>query len=173
MMNLLTHWNRIRWNQLNELEDLQHSLRSLFSRSCGHGPEEHAGVAQWIPLVDVSEDATRYVLRVELPRVKPADVKLNLEEGTLLITGDRKFDQNGKKDHQVEHAYGRFAHSFVLPADARPAKVRSAFKNGVLIVHLAKNGCGLDAVRVYTSLFPQTRTAKKNKNENETAIIPR
>ena len=172
-MNPLTCWNRIRWNQLNELEDLQHSLRSLFSRSCGHGPEEHVRVAHWIPLVDVSEDAARYVLRVELPRVKQEDVKLNLADGTLTITGDRRFDQNGKKDHRVEHAYGRFAHSFVLPADARPAKVSSVFKNGVLTVHLAKNGCGLAAARVYTSLFPQTRPAKKNENENETAIIPR
>lgn len=141
-MNPLTSWNRLRWNQLNELEDLQHSLRSLFSRSRGHLAEEQAHVAQWIPLVDVSEDDARYVLRAELPRVKQEDVKLDLEDGTLTITGDRKFDQNGKKDHRVEHAYGRFAHSFVLPADARPAKISSVFKNGVLTVYLAKNDKG-------------------------------
>ena len=141
-MNPLTCWNRLRWNQLNELEDLQHSLRSLFSRSRGHWAEEKTRVAQWIPLVSVSEEDARYVLRVELPRVEQEDVKLHLEDGTLTITGDRKFDQNGKKDHRVEHAYGRFVHSFVLPADACPAKISSVFKNGVLTVHFAKNDKG-------------------------------
>jgi HSP20 family protein len=174
-MNPLTRWNRIRWTQLNELEDLQHSLRSLFSRSRSrrHGPEEQVRVAQWIPLVSVSEDAAGYALRAELPRVKPEDVKIALEDGTLTITGDRKFDKNGKKDRRVEHAYGRFAHNFVLPADARPAKIRSVFKHGVLTVHLTKNGCSLAAARVRAALFPETQTAKKNENENETAIIPR
>jgi HSP20 family molecular chaperone IbpA len=96
-----------------------------------------------------------------------------LEDGTLLITGDRKFGQNGKKDPRVEHAYGRFAHSFVLPADARPARISSVFKFGVLTVHLGKNGCSLAVARVRASLFPETQTTKKNENENETAIIPR
>jgi len=99
-------------------------------------------VAQWIPLVDVSEDDAGYLLRAELPRVKQEDVKISVEDGTLTITGDRKLDQNGRKDHHVEHAYGRFAHSFALPAEARPAKVSSEFKNGVLTVHLAKNDKG-------------------------------
>jgi HSP20 family molecular chaperone IbpA len=44
-----------------------------------------------------------------------------------------------KADHPIEHAYGRFSHSFELPADARPAKVSANFTNGVLIVHLARN----------------------------------
>jgi HSP20 family protein len=142
MMNPLTCWNRLRWNQLNELEDLQHSLRSLFSRSRGHWAEEQTRVAQWIPVLEVSEDAAGYVLKAELPGVKQEDVKLNLEDGTLTITGDRKFDQNATRDQPVERAYGRFAHSFVLPADARPAKLSSVFTNGVLTVHLAKNDKG-------------------------------
>jgi HSP20 family protein len=173
MMNPLTCWNRLRWNQLNELEDLQHSLRSLFSRSRGHWAEAQARVVQWIPVVEVSEDDASYVLRAELPGVKQEDLKLHLEDGTLTITGVRKFDQNARRDHPVERAYGRFAHSFVLPADARPAKIGSVFKDGVLTVHLAKNGCGLAGAGPCASLFPEIQTSKRNENENETAIIPR
>ncbi len=134
IMNPLT-----RWNQLNELEDRQHSLRSLFSRSQVHWPEEHASAAQWIPLVDISEHVGEYVINAELPQVKSEDVKVTIDDATLTITGDRKFDQNSKKDQPVEHAYGCFAHSFALPHNARPARVTAVFKNGVLTVHLAKN----------------------------------
>jgi len=138
-MNALRHWNELRWNQLNKLEDLQHSLLSLFSRSRVRWPERHLTAGQWIPLVDVSEEARRYVIKAELPQVMKEDVKIAIEAGTLTITGDRNFDRNSKKDHPIEHAYGRFSHSFELPADARPGKVSTMFKNGVLIVHLARN----------------------------------
>jgi HSP20 family protein len=175
MMNALTNWNRLRWNQSNKLEASQHTLRSLFSRSRRQRPEENARAAQWIPLVDVSENAGGYVLRAELPQVKQEDVKLGLEDGTLTITGDRKFNQNCKKDHRVEHACGRFAHSFVLPTDARPAKVSSVLINGILTVHVAKNGCGPVVARPRASLFSKNQPLKKNESENEheTALIPR
>jgi HSP20 family protein len=141
-MNALT-----RRDHVDGLEDLQHNLPILFSRPPVHWPEQHLGPPQWIPLVVVSENARGYVLKAELPQVKQADVKITIDDGTLTITGDRKFEQNHNKDHRVEHALGRFAHSFVLPIDARPARVSAVFKNGVLIVHLAKN----DAIRATTA----------------------
>ncbi len=136
-----------RWNQSNELADLQHSLGSLFSRPCVHRPEQHLRAPQCIPLVAVSENAREYVLKVELPQVKQEDAKITTEDGTLTITGERKFNLNCKKDHAVEHAFGRFAHSFQVPADARPAKVSAGFKRGVLTIHLAKSPCALFASR--------------------------
>ena len=126
-------------NQLNELDDLQHRLRNLVRRSRTSRRERQARLPQWIPLVEVSEDARGYVIKAELPQVKKEDVRITLEEGTLIITGERKFDQNSKKDHPSALAYGRFAHSLVIPNDARPARVTTMFKNGVLIVHLTRN----------------------------------
>jgi len=138
-MNPLTHWNQSRLNQLNEMDDLQHTLRNLVRRSRANRREDQARVAQWIPLVEVSEDARGYVIKAELPKVKKEDVRITLENGTLTITGERKFDQNSKKDEPLALSYGRFAHSFVIPNDARPARVTTVFKNGVLIVHLTRN----------------------------------
>ena len=143
-----------RWNQLNELEDLQHSLGSLFSRPCAHRSERHLRAPQRIPLVAVSENSRGYVLKVELPQVKQEDAKITIEEGTLTITGHRKFNLNRKKDRAVEHAYGRFAHSFQVPADARPAKVSVGFKKGVLTIHLAKSRCVLFASRPRAFVLP-------------------
>jgi HSP20 family protein len=137
-MNTLT-----RWNQLRQLEALQHGLGSLFSRSQAQWPEgqeEPMAVAEWAPLVDICEDDKEYLIKAELPEVKKEDVKVTAEEGTLTITGERKFEkeEKGKKYHRVERSYGSFVRNFSLPDDASPAKVSAEFKDGVLTVHLTK-----------------------------------
>ena len=139
-MNTLAHWN-----QFKELEALHNSLGSLFSRPQVPRPEGQEEtpmrVAEWTPLVDISEDAKEYLIKAELPEVKKADVKITMEDGTLTISGDRKYEkaENGKKYHRVERAYGSFGRSFSLPEDASPAKVSAEFKDGVLVVHLVKD----------------------------------
>ena len=132
-----------RWNQLRQLEALQHGLGSLFSRAPAQWPEgqeEQIAVPEWAPLVDISEDDKEYLIKAELPEVKREDVRVTAEEGTLTITGERKFEkeEKGKKYHRVERSYGSFVRNFSFPDDASPAKVTADFKDGVLNVHLAK-----------------------------------
>jgi HSP20 family protein len=138
MMNTFT-----RWNQLKELDALRLGLGSLFNRSPAQWPEgqeEPLAVAEWTPLVDISEDEKEYLIKAELPEVKKEDVKVTAEEGTLTITGERKFEkaEKNKKYHRVERAYGSFGRSFSFPDDASPGKVSADFKDGVLTVRLAK-----------------------------------
>ena len=136
--------NRLkRWHQQKAMEAWQHALGSLFSRSPAQWPEgqeEPMAVAEWAPLVDISEDDQEYLIKAELPEVKKEDVKVTAEEGTLTIMGERKFEkeEKGKKYHRVERSYGSFVRNFSLPDDASPAKVSAEFKDGVLSVHLAK-----------------------------------
>ena len=153
-----------RWNQLGEMEDLQHSLGSLFGRACAHRSERYLRAPQRIPLAAVSENARGYVLKVELPQVKQEDAKIAIEDGTLTITGDRKFNLNRKKDRAVEHTYGRFEHSFQVPADARPAKVSAVFKKGVLTVHLAKRPRVLFASRPRVFVLPNVAPEPQGSN---------
>jgi len=138
-MNTLT-----RWNQLKELESLHNGLNSLFSRPpalVAEGQEEPLAMAEWSPLVDISEDDKEYLIKAELPEVKKEDVKVTAEDGTLTIMGERKFEkeEKSKKYHRVERAYGSFGRRFSLPDDASPAKVSAEFKEGVLTVHLVKD----------------------------------
>ena len=138
-MNALT-----RWNQLKELEALRHGLGSLLNRSPAQWPEgqeEPIAVAEWSPLVDISEDDKEYLIKAELPEVKKEDVKVTAENGTLTITGERRYEKEdkNKKYHRVERAYGSFGRSFSFPDDASPGKVSAEFKDGVLTVHLAKD----------------------------------
>ena len=131
-----------RWNKLRQLEALQHGLGSLFTASPVQGQEareEPLAVAEWAPLVDISEDDREYLIKAELPEVKREDVKVTAEEGTLTITGERKFEkEEGKKYHRVERAYVSFVRNFSLPDDVSPAKGSAELKDGVLTVHLAK-----------------------------------
>ena len=138
-MNTLT-----RWNQLRQLEALQHGLGSLFSRSPAQWPEgqeEQIAVPEWAPLVDISEDDKEYLIKAELPEVRKEDVKVTAEEGTVTITGERKFEKEEKKKkyHRVERGYGTFMRSFTLPDDADANKIKADFKNGVLTLHLPKS----------------------------------
>jgi HSP20 family protein len=137
-MNALT-----RWNPLRELEDFQNRILSAFkpvSRDVGNG-HEALTMAEWMPLVDVAEDEKEYFITAELPEVKKEDVKVTLENGTLTITGERKFEkeEKNKKYHRVERSYGTFARSFALPNDGDAAKVNAEFKDGMLKVRVAKS----------------------------------
>jgi HSP20 family protein len=134
-----------RWNHLKEMETFQHGLEGLLRRSSVHWPEGQEeppmAVAEWSPLVDISENDNEYRIKAELPEVKKEDVKVTAEAGTLTIMGERKFEQEekGRRFHRIERAYGTFGRTFSLPDDANPARVTAEFKDGVLTVHLVKD----------------------------------
>jgi HSP20 family protein len=136
-MNAIT-----RWDPVKEMEETHNRLSNLFGRTparLGEGKEESIAVAEWAPLVDITEDDKEYIIKTELPEVKKEDVKVSVENGLLTIVGERKFEkEENKKYHRVERAYGRFLRSFVLPEGVDRDKVNAEFRDGVLKVHLAK-----------------------------------
>jgi HSP20 family protein len=137
-MNALRHWNQQKF-----LDAWQHALGNLVTRApvgWPEGQQEPLAVAEWAPLVDISEDEVEYLIKAELPDVRKEDVRITAEDGTLTLTGERKFEkeEKGKKYHRVERSYGTFLRNFSLPDDASPERVTADFKDGVLTVHLAK-----------------------------------
>ena len=145
-MSALTRWNPVRelseWNPFREMDEFHNRLGRFFgsnnSRSKGR---EDITVAEWSPLVDITEDDKEYLIKAELPEVKKDEVKVRVEDGVLYISGERRFEkeEKGKRYHRVERAYGSFTRSFTLPDDADPAKVQAHFKDGLLSVHVAKD----------------------------------
>jgi HSP20 family protein len=98
-------------------------------------------VADWVPLVDITEDEKEYLIKVELPEVKREDVKVMIQDGVLTIQGERKadYEDKGKKYHRTERMHGTFLRSFTLPDDADETKVLAEVKDGVLKVHVPKS----------------------------------
>jgi HSP20 family protein len=137
-MNTLTHWNPFR-----EMQDLQnrvlHALQNK-AAAAGNGQQKSITVAEWAPAVDITEDATEYLIKAELPEIKREDVKVTVENGMLILSGERRLDkeENGRKFHRVERAYGSFLRSFHVPEDTDTEKVSAEFKDGVLLIHLPK-----------------------------------
>jgi HSP20 family protein len=131
------------WNPIRELDEMHNRLSRLFGTAPlrrGNGREEIT-VAEWAPLVDITEDDQEYLIKAELPEVKKGDVKVRVEDGVLTISGERHFEkeEKNKRYHRVERAYGSFLRSFTLPEDADANKVNAEFKDGVLKVHVAKS----------------------------------
>ncbi len=102
--------------------------------------KEPITVAQWSPLVDVTEDDQEYLVKAELPELKKEEVKVTVENGELTISGERKFEkeEKDKKYHRIERSYGSFSRSFFLPEGVNGEKIAADFKEGVLTVHLPK-----------------------------------
>ena len=80
-------------------------------------------------------------MKADLPEMKKDEIKVNVENGVLSVSGERKAEkeEKNKKFHRIERSYGSFLRSFTLPEDADGAKVAAEFKDGVLKVHLPKS----------------------------------
>src|SRR5438046_10700460 len=121
-----------RWDPLKEMEELQNRLSGLFGRAPvrrKNGEQESITVAEWAPLVDITEDDKEYLITAELPEVKKEDVKVAVENGVLTVSGERKSEEEerNKKYHRNERADGRIERSFMVPdhacADRMSAKL--------------------------------------------------
>jgi len=144
-MSVLTRWEpTTRWNPFKELEEMEKRLSGYFGRTptpAGTDKKEAITVAEWSPLVDISEDDKEYVIKAELPEMKKEEIKINVHDDVLAISGERQYEkeEKGKKYHRVERAYSSFLRSFTLPEDADSSKVNAEYKDGVLKVHLPKS----------------------------------
>lgn len=143
-MGALTRWDPFRIDPFRELEEMSNRLSRIFGRPLPpkEGGKEEMTVAEWSPLVDITEDEKEYLIKAELPEVKKEDVKISIHDDVLSISGERKYEkeEKGKKYHRVERAYGSFLRSFTLPEDTDAGKISADYKDGVLKVHLAKSG---------------------------------
>lgn len=95
----------------------------------------------WIPPVDIVENENELVVKADIPDVKFEDIDVKLENGTLTLRGERKFEkqESGKGGwHRVERSYGTFERSFTLPDTVDPEHVKADYKNGTLTVTLPK-----------------------------------
>lgn len=133
----------VKWDPFRDLEEMSDRLNRIFVRPAvwqTHGREVMT-VADWTPTVDISETASEYVIKAELPEIKKEEVKVTVEDGVLTIVGERKQEkeESGKKFHRIERSYGRFVRSFTLPDSVDAGQVKAEYADGVLNLHLPKS----------------------------------
>jgi HSP20 family protein len=139
----MTHLSRR--SSLGELTTLQDRLNQILtpfgplSRLVG-GAEQELTVGRFVPAVDIYEDDHNITLTAEVPGIEDKDLEINLENGVLTISGERKMENEEKQNnfHRVERSYGRFTRSFTLPPTVDTEDVKAEFSNGVLTITVPK-----------------------------------
>ena len=122
---------------------LQHDPLSnlrLFEDAVTRIMSEPRASRPWSPPVDIVETENELTVKADLPDVRLADIDVRVENQTLSIKGERRFEENstGKGYHRIERSYGRFMRSFSVPNSVDTEKVSADYKDGVLTVSLPK-----------------------------------
>jgi HSP20 family protein len=127
--------NLIPWSPFRELDQ----LLSRYARDAGLGAAGEN--VQWRPNADIVENDKEYLIKADLPEVKRENIDINVENGVLTLSGERRVEKStdNEKEHRRETFYGRFARSFALPEDVDHDKINADYKDGVLKVHLPKS----------------------------------
>jgi HSP20 family protein len=131
----------VRWEPLRELGTLQNEMNRLFNTVFdAPAPGNGGGLRRWMPAMDLVEADDRFVLTADLPGLGEDDVKIEFDDGTLTVSGERKAVNEAKKDgyHRVERAYGSFSRSLTLPQGVDPEAVTASFDRGVLEISIPK-----------------------------------
>jgi HSP20 family protein len=132
----------VRWEPFRELNALQSEMNRLFN-SVFEGPTTGGNggtLRRWMPAMDLLESGDHFVLRADLPGMSEEDVKIELEDSTLTISGERKVEHETDQEgyYRVERASGSFQRSLTLPKGVDPEGVTANFDRGVLEVRIPK-----------------------------------
>ena len=129
-MKIIQYQRPVAWPTFGRLTSLQDELNCLFES------QEPA----WSPALDVQEDKDSFKVRVELPGLKREDIEVSLQEGAVVISGERKEEtvSEGTEVHRQERRYGEFTRTLTLPTAVSEDKVAAQYKDGILTVTLPK-----------------------------------
>jgi len=128
-----------RWDPFREFTTLQDRMNRLFRDS--HGDHEEAlTTSTFAPAVDVYEDEHNITLNIEVPGIEEKDIDVRIENNTLTVHGERKFEKEQKEENfrRVERQYGSFTRSFTLPNTVDTENIQANYDKGILKIQLAK-----------------------------------
>ena len=129
----------LRYNSFPETEEFPAGVR-LFQDTLNRLLSDQPNSRPWAPPVDIFETENELVLKADVPDVKLEDIDIQLENGTLTLKGERRFEkgEDNKGFHRIERSYGSFVRYFTLPETVDAEHVRAQYDNGVLTVTLPK-----------------------------------
>jgi HSP20 family protein len=125
------------WPTLGRLTDLREEIDRLFEAPLARTSE----FLGWAPAFDVYEEKDNFVVKAELPGMKKEDISVSLQDGSLIISGERKSEtkSEGAEVYRAERYVGKFQRSVTLPTPVTAGKVTAEYKDGILTVTLPKS----------------------------------
>jgi HSP20 family protein len=129
----------IKYAPFTDSEDFPTGVR-VFQDTINRLLSDQTATRPWAPTVYIFETENELVLKADVPGVDLKDIDIQIENGTLTLKGERKFerDENSKGFHRLERSYGSFVRYFTLPDTVDTEKVKAEYSNGVLSVTLPK-----------------------------------
>jgi HSP20 family protein len=127
-----------RWDPFREIVILQNRINPLF-RAMGER-ENPLTTASFVPAVDVYEDTNKVVLKLEVPGIDEKDLDIRMENNTLTVKGERKFETEEKEENfrRIERRFGSFFRSFTVPSTVDTENIGATYNAGVLKLELNK-----------------------------------
>jgi len=132
----ITRWRRDPF--VSQLTNLQDEMNRRFEGLFSPGGEEPA--PRFVPPMDIAENGDGYVVKTEIPGMKPEDIHIDLTGNTLTIKGEKKVEAETKEEnyHRIERSFGSFVRRVELPQGVDPERVEAAYDQGVLTVKVSK-----------------------------------
>ena len=129
------------WRPFAGLESFGSQFSQLVDQTPGRGPRSASSASTvWYPAVDVLESKDSYLLRAELPGMNREDFNLEVKNGMLTISGERKFEEliSGVQYRSVERVSGEFSRSFYLPQTVQQNGIQATYRDGILEIYVPK-----------------------------------
>jgi len=120
---------------------MREKMNRLFEDSLAQkGEDKDMMTSNWAPAVDIYETANELVLTAEVPGIEEKDIEIKIEDNTLTLRGERKFEKETKEEnfHRIERSYGSFFRAFSLPNSVDSDRIQAEHENGVLRVIMPK-----------------------------------
>ncbi|MEE8377683.1 MAG: Hsp20/alpha crystallin family protein, partial [Candidatus Aminicenantaceae bacterium] len=120
---------------------IREKMNPLFEEAViSRGEEKDLVSSSWTPTVDIFETENELVLSAEVPGINEKDIEIKIEDNTLTLRGERKFENETKEEnyHRIERAYGSFFRSFSLPLSINQDIIKAEHLNGVLKIIMPK-----------------------------------
>jgi len=134
----------VRYRQRAPQLALQDEITQVFNRFFGNEDNDADAsavvTAQWVPRVDIKEEAERFVIHADLPGIDPQDIEVQMDKGILSIKGERRSESTSETERfsRVERRYGSFHRRFALPDSADADGISASGRNGVLEIVIPK-----------------------------------
>ena len=129
----------VRWDPSREVDSLQSEMNRLFDTFFGGRPAT-GGMRRWVPPMDLVETDDHLVLKADLPGLDSDDVDIEVKDGVLTVSGERKTEHEERADgfYRVERSFGSFSRSMSLPQQVDAEQISASFDKGVLEVRIPK-----------------------------------
>lgn len=130
----------MRYEPWSTFGQFQNELNKLFDRRVSTDDNSTVETSHWMPLVDIKEEASRFVLYADIPGVDPKAIEITMENGVLSIKGERTDEVKEEKEgySRIERTKGMFYRRFALPDTADPDNITAHGKHGVLEISIPK-----------------------------------